>query len=366
MNIFDGLNGSVLKVVRSKRCQLAMLAFLGLAPAQAILVDDSWNLTASNQLATDFINFPSFSATGKIGITEGTANFDATGVLIGADWVLTAAHNWTNTAVTGLTFTVGGTLYNGDLSQRFQHPLWNAAPAPLTNATVGISQGWDIALFRLTAPVIGIAPALIYTGAMELGSQVYTLGFGRTGTGSAVSVENASGAVHAISNTVDRATNQDSNGFKGGQIFFDFDNGAALGNTFSTEGLPDQSSFSTTLNPAGTISGTTSTATQRTNGTAIIEGGTAQGDSGGPTFISDGGLWKVAGVTSWGINPADSYGANGKYGDISAMTRVSEHATWINSVIVPEPSVGVMLLVAAGILGMIQRRRPATRWIAAA
>ena len=352
---------STVSAARRAVCGIAALSLLLAAPARAILIDNSWSLTLSNALATDFANFPSFQATGKVGITEGAANFDGTGVLVGNDWVLTAAHNWTNTAVTGLTFTIGGTLYNGNLAQRFQHPLWNAAPAPLMNATVGISQGWDIALFRLTTPVTGIAPAQLYTGTDELNSQVYTLGFGRTGTGTTASVNNVSGSIHAISNTIDRATSQVSGTSPGGQLFFDFD-GGANGNTLATAGLPDANAFSTTLNPAGTIFGATSTTTQVTRLGSIIEGGTAQGDSGGPTFILDGGAWKVAGITSWGINPADNYGANGLYGDISALTRVSQSIDWINSILVPEPGTGVLLMVAVFVLGITRRRRTAAGW----
>ena len=349
---------------RSRRslCTIAALSLLSIAPARAILVDNSWNLAGSNALATDFANFPSFAATGQIAITDGAGAFEGTGVLIAADWILTAAHNWNNATVTALTFTVGGTPYNANLAQRFQHPLWNNSPAPLANATVGISQGWDIALFRLTTPVVGITPAQMYTGSNELGSQVYTLGFGRTGTGTTASVNNVGGSVHAISNTIDRTTSQVSGGFRGGQLFYDFDSGAAPGNTFSTAGLPDNGAFSTILDPAGTIAGTTSTTTQVQNGAITLEGGTAPGDSGGPTFILDGGAWKVAGITSWGINPADNYGTRGLYGDITAVTRVSENVTWINSVLVPEPGTGIMLMAAVLIFAIAPRRRRHAVW----
>jgi Trypsin len=342
---------------------IAALSLLVVAPARAILIDNSWNLADSRALATDFANFPAFQATGLVEVTEGMNNFDATGVLIASDWVLTAAHNWNNANVTNLTFTVGGTLYNGNLAQRFQHPNWNASPAPLMNAAVGISQGWDIALFRLTAPVAGIAPAQLYAGTNELNSQVYTLGFGNTGTGTAPAMPPAvRGSIHAISNTIDRVTSQTAGGFSGGQLFYDFDSGAAGGNTLATAGLPDNDAFSTTLNPAGTIFGTTSTTTQIMRDTSIIEGGTAQGDSGGPTFIFDGGAWKVAGITSWGINPANNFGNTGLYGDVTAVTRVSEHITWINSIIVPEPGAGAMMMTAVFLLGIVWRRRPSLRW----
>lgn len=341
----------------------AVIGSATVAPCRAILIDNTWNLTGSNQLATDFVNFPSFAAAGQVGITEGAAGFNGTGVLIAPDWVLTAAHNWNNASVTALTFTIGGTLYNANLAERFQHPLWNSAPSPLANASVGISQGWDIALFRLTTAVTGITPAQIYTGTNELNSQVYTLGFGRTGTGTTAVTNNVSGAIHGISNTVDRTTSQTSGGFTGGQLFYDFDSGAAPANSLSTAGLPDAgaNSFSTVMAPAGTIAGTTSGTAQVVRNSLTIEGGTAQGDSGGPTYVLDGGAWKVAGVTSWGVNPADNYGANGLYGDVTAVTRVSAHTSWINGIVaVPEPSAAV-LLIGALLPFMFKRKRLATR-----
>lgn len=340
---------------------LGLLALSGL-PAHAILIDGSWNLTASNTLATNFTSFPAFQAAGKIAITEGAANFDATGVLISSEWVLTAAHNWTS-AVTAMTFTVGGTTYNANMTQLFQHTNWTSAPSPLTNATAGASQGWDIALFKLTTPVTGITPAGLYSGSSELGAQVYTLGFGRTGTGTTASVDNASGNVHAISNTIDRATSQTANGKTGGQLFYDFDSGSAAANTLVNAGLPGSSDpFLTTLNPAGTISGTTSTLTQLSSGGSIIEGGTAQGDSGGPTFINNGTSWVVAGLTSWGINPINNtYATTGMFGDVTAITRVSAHLDWISGITgisaIPEPSTYAAIFGAVALVVTAVRRR---------
>lgn len=325
--------------------------------ARAILIDDSWNLGASNTLATNFAAFPAFAATGQIDITEGPASFGATGVLIAPNWVLTAAHNWTS-AVTGITFTVGGQTRSADMAQLFQHPLWNNAPSPLANTTPGASQGWDIALFRLSSPIVGITPAGLYTGSSELGAQVYTLGFGRTGTGTTASVDNATENVHAISNRIDRVTSQTVGGMSGGQLFYDFDSGQVGHNTLSTAGVPESDAFVTELDPAGTISGASSTTDRIQSGGDFIEGGTAQGDSGGPTFIFDNGQWVVAGVTSWGINPADGYGTQGLYGDITVVTRVSAHIGWIHSVTaIPEPATYPLLIGLAVLAWSVGGRR---------
>ncbi|CAA6823304.1 MAG: Unknown protein [uncultured Thiotrichaceae bacterium] len=50
-----------------------------------------------------------------------------------------------------------------------------------------------------------------------------------------------------------------------------------------------------------------------------------QGDSGGPLFVSDGGVFKQAGVVSWGTGCAQA----GYYG---VYTRLSQFTTWINTV----------------------------------
>ena len=62
------------------------------------------------------------------------------------------------------------------------------------------------------------------------------------------------------------------------------------------------------------------------------------------------------------MNPADNYGANGLYGDITAVTRVSAQVAWINSILVPEPATGIMMMLAVMILGIVLRRRPPGRW----
>lgn len=332
------------------------LFFLG-QRLEAILIDNSWSLAQSNALATNFAEFASFSAVGKVNVWEGASSYYGTGVLIGSDWVLTAAHNWDAGLMTNMSFNVGGSNYTANLANVYQHTNWTSAPSPLANKTVGSGQGWDIALFRLTSSVSGIAPAPLYTGNSEHGKQVYTLGFGSTGTGTATSTPNTSGNVHAIANVVDRVTNQSHGGFSGGALYYDFDSGLAGGNTFSVGGVPDESSFLTSLNPSGTIVGSGSNFDQVMYGGSIVEGGTAAGDSGGPSFILDDGVWKVAGLTSWGVNPATGYGFNGLYGDITAMTRVSAHIDWIAGISgVPEPETWGVVLGGVALVVVILRR----------
>jgi hypothetical protein len=88
-----------------------------------------------------------------------------------------------------------------------------------------------------------------------------------------------------------------------------------------------------------------------------LEGMVAPGDSGGPVFIEEGGIWYIAGVHSFLADPGPPTGngqVDARYGDIMGSTRVSSYAGWINSV-VPEPA--SMTALAIGLIGLLARRR---------
>ncbi len=314
---------------------------------------------ASHALATDYSNFPEFKATGQLLIFYGTNRSLGTGILISDQWVLTAAHNL-GTNVSSLNFIVDNTTYQADIAQIYWHPLWFTpnVPAP--------SQGWDVALFRLVAPVTNsIVFPQLYTQSNEMGKVGFTLGAGIVGTGSIpISPQtNNPFLMYAMANTIDRTTAQTNTttnkiSYTGGLFGTDFDSGTNIGqNTFgaayatNAAWIWDSPDIITNLNPPGTIVGNDSSSLPFTFSNKVIEGSAAPGDSGGPTFIQDGTNWKIAGLTAWGMNPWD-YLTNGSdnrglYGDVSYMTRVSEHADWIYSVI-PEPATSGLL--ASGVL----------------
>jgi hypothetical protein len=88
---------------------------------------------------------------------------------LGADWVLTAAHNLT--AASSGTFTIGGVSYASN--QLISNPGW-------TGNAFG---GYDFGLVHLSSPVVGVTPATLYTGSSEVGQVGTYVGYGFTGTG---------------------------------------------------------------------------------------------------------------------------------------------------------------------------------------
>ncbi len=380
---------SHLYAIFKKTCSCFLAVFLS---AEAITISSTYAIeiandftyagtngfAASHALATDFLNYPVFEAVGILNIHQPLGDSIGTATLLNSEWVLTAGHNWGPT-VTNLSFYWSGDSYAVDMSSRIQHPLWTNAPAPLSDAVVGQSQGWDIALFKLSTPITNtIAYPKLYTKSDELGKIGVTVGGGDLGTGTIAwhDQTNDPPLLHAAFNAVDRTTTQTytTNGtnYGGGFIVNDFDSGFAdenmLSISYTTNSDPwlwDDTNQLTELDPAGDIAGTDSMEGQILLGTNVVEGATAPGDSGGPTFIEDDGEWKLAGVTSWGDNPWDllnnpgapKVGSRGLYGDVNYMTRVSQTSDWIYSVI-PEPSTYALLSLMLGVfLLTILRRR---------
>ena len=317
----------------------ALLVFFS-GKSHAVVVADG-SLGESLVLAAESAH----AAVGWVGIQEGASSYRGTGVLISSEWVLTAAHNWQSDAVTGLDFHIGGTTYSGVSGGWIQHPGWSVSPI------VAHTQGWDIALFRLSAPVPGITPARLYSGTGELGAAITLVGAGSAGTATTGPRPNPTPQLYASTNMIDRVIST-SGETTGGLLGMDFDDGTTLHNSLTGTAIFDTLGHSVPL-----TNGLAVVAQSSTGAPSMLEGTSAAGDSGGPAFADFGDGPEVVGLVSWGVNPTNPsnlYGSGS--GDITYLTRVSVFNDWIYSTI-PEPGTLSLLLLGMPLWLMRPRAR---------
>jgi secreted trypsin-like serine protease len=286
-----------------------------------LLTQSAWGIVRRDDVAdsqyTGLANQPQFAAVGKVfGAGAGSGTVIANGW-----WVLTAAHVVAGAPLSSISFQIGASTYT---AQRvFIHPSYPGSSAFPTA---------DIALIELNAPVAGVTPAQIYTGTNEIGKQGHSVGYGLTGTGTTGFINNTYGTKRAMRNIIDLIIFPNGTISPNGTILLsDFDSPAGTNNSLGRWG-----SSATPLD---------------------LEGMGAPGDSGGPVFILEGGVWYIAGVHSFIGDlgpPAGNGQVDARYGDILGSTRVSSYAGWINSV-VPEPA--SMTALAIGLIGLLARRR---------
>ncbi len=215
-------------------------------------------------VSTRIVNGTQTSDYPAVGLIGESGDHFCTGTLIAPQYVLTAAHCAEGVGNTSGTFTVGGQSYQTE--RVYLHPNYNG------NA-IGSDSANDIAIYKLSSLVVGITPMDIFRGIPQVGQLLTLVGFG--GGGNGTTGTNGDFGIKRVGTTpIDEVSRT--------LISWNFDN-----NT---------------------------------------EANTAPGDSGGPAFVTVGGIKYIAGVTSGGDSPDASIG------DHSFDTRVDAYAAWITSI----------------------------------
>ena len=232
-------------------------------------------------------------------------------LLAGGEWLLGSAHCAAGAGAT-VTFAGGVTASIVDLV---------LAPGWLPAQQVAVN---DLSLMKLAAPPPGINGFDI-ASPPPLGSTVVVAGYGAGGNGLTGATLPA-GTLRFGLNQYEVVLADSPTATYGGKVAgFDFDDGSAGLNRFGTTGLGA--------------------------GEAML----ASLDSGGPSFVLEGGVWKIAGIHS-GI--AQEFGTT--FGGIGFDLQPSYYSDWIGQVTaVSEPAADALMLVGFG--AVLLRRRPRPR-----
>jgi secreted trypsin-like serine protease len=250
------------------------------------------------------------------------------GVLISSQWILTAAHNFILPEETknlprlsDVSILVGNDPNRPSktlkVSQIIVHPHW-------TSSDGGFEKGTDLALVKLATPITDVTPAVVNFDLNGEKDKAYTwsCGFGDYSQQAGQNRDDYS-KKHAMVNVLDRIVNGLTTSiagttYNGGLLAFDFDAPDGKYNTLGDNIANEQERVLGTGNSAAEA--------------LEMEGGTVQGDSGGPIFMKINGVWKVCGILHGGVDDVRAGHKDSSYGDISIYCRTASAANWIQSI----------------------------------
>lgn len=213
------------------------------------------------------------------------------GVLITPNWVVTAGHAifW---QLPLRTVVIAG--QPRKVAKVFFHPGFHPLPNEMQKAEPSVVMAYieqidDIALVQLAEPVSDVTPTALYRSKDEVGKIVEIAGSGATGDGLTGELKGSPhrGILRHAFNLITVA--------QGRWLIYRMDQGI--------DALP-------------------------------LEGALGHGDSGGPVFMQEHGVRKLAGLanhTFYKTDPGTT--AAGKYGDLEYQIRISYYADWIDTTI---------------------------------
>lgn len=301
------------------------------------------------------------------GVTVDISSFGSA-VVIGPQWVLTAAHVVADvTENSNVRFETDPDPNDDDelpLSGLFGvlevhiHEHYDNALGP--------AGGFDIALLKLDATVNHYKPYNLFRGAQELGRQGTPVGFGATGDGNTGYDSQSAGFLRLAGDNMMDGLGSDARlvheffdrpdlGLTRAQIaeqylISDFDDPSTQSDDPATVGI-NEAHTNDGLNPLGDAA------------PLPLEAAVAPGDSGGPMLFFVDGEWQVAGINSFihGFDPPVGDGTDtANYSDIAGYQRIAPFQGWIDEItgVVPEPgSVFGVGLLALTLLGRRRGRR---------